>query len=163
MANVDADKGLDEIDVRILRALQTDASLPIAEIAARVGLSQSPCWKRIQRLETSGIISRRVALVPPERVGLTLTVFVAVVIKDHTTEARDVFSVVLEGMPEVLEAYRMAGDIDFLLHVVVADLTAYDEFYQRLIKNADLQSVTSRFVLQRSKFTSVLPISPRER
>jgi Lrp/AsnC family transcriptional regulator len=149
---------LDAVDRRILRLLQEDATLAIAEIADRVGLSQTPCWKRIQRLEATGVIARRVALVAPERVGLGLTVYVAVETSDHSVECLSAFTERAASMPEVTELHRMAGDIDYLLRVVVSDMAAYDAFYRRLIEGLPLKKVTSRFVMERLKATTALPI-----
>ncbi|WP_207476787.1 Lrp/AsnC family transcriptional regulator [Arenibaculum pallidiluteum] len=149
---------LDETDRRILRLLQDDATLSIAEIADRVGLSQSPCWKRIQRLEATGVIMRRVALVAPERVGLGLTVYVAVETADHSAQWLADFTERISALPEVVELHRMAGDVDYLLRVVVADMAAYDAFYRRLIDGLALKKVTSRFVMERLKATTALPI-----
>ncbi|WGF88414.1 Lrp/AsnC family transcriptional regulator [Marinivivus vitaminiproducens] len=149
---------LDAIDLRILDLLQRDATLPIAQIGERVGLSQTPCWKRIQRLEASGVIERRVALVNPDKVGLGMTVMVAIETGDHSKDWLDRFAETVSGFPEVMEFYRMAGDIDYLVRVVVADMPAYDAFYRRLVEAMPLKSVTARFALERIKTSTVLPI-----
>lgn len=149
---------LDAVDRRILRLLQDDATLAIADIAERVGLSQTPCWKRIQRLEATGVITRRVALVAPEKVGLGLTVYVAVETSDHSVDWLAAFTERASSLPEVIELHRMAGDVDYLLRVVVPDMAAYDAFYRRLIEGLPLKKVTSRFVMERLKATTALPI-----
>ena len=153
---------MDLIDRKILDLLQRDATLAIAEVADRVGLSQTPCWKRIQRLEAQGVIQRRVALLDPEKLGLGLTVFVSVESGDHSQEWLTRFADLVSGMPEVLEFHRMAGEVDYMLRVVVPDMRAYDGFYKRLIGAVPLKNVTSRFSMERIKSTTVLP-SPRHR
>ncbi|MBM6592980.1 Lrp/AsnC family transcriptional regulator [Microvirga pudoricolor] len=150
---------MDSIDRKILRALQDDANISIAELADRVGLSQTPCWKRIQRLEAQGVISKRVALVTPEKIGLGLTVFVSVETSDHSGEWLERFAEFVAAMPEVMEFYRMAGDVDYMLRVVVADMAAYDGFYKRLIGTIPLKNVTSRFAMQRIKSTTAYAIA----
>jgi len=153
---------MDAIDRHILDLLQTDATLSIAEIGQRVGLSQTPCWKRIQRLEADGVIERRVALLNQESLGFGLTVFVSIETNDHSQEWLTRFAETVSEMPNVLEFYRMAGDVDYMLRVVVADMTAYDQFYKRLIAAVPLKNVTSRFAMERVKATTVLPILPAE-
>ncbi len=150
---------LDRIDHKILAVLQQDCTLPIAEIARRVGLSQTPCWTRLQRLDAAGVIERRVALVNPERVGLGLTVFVAVEAADHSPEWLARFADAVGAMPEIMEAHRMAGDIDYMLRVAVADMAAYDGFYKRLIAAVPLKNVSSRFSMERVKSTTTLPLA----
>jgi Lrp/AsnC family transcriptional regulator len=150
---------MDRIDKEILRILQKDASVPIATIADKVGLSQTPCWKRIRRLETTGVIERRVALLNPEKIGLGITVFVSVQAPDHSSGWLERFAEVVSAMPEVMEFYRMAGDVDYMLRVVVADMPAYDEFYKRLIGSVALRNVTSRFAMERIKSETAYLIS----
>lgn len=151
---------MDLTDRKILDLIQRDAGLSIAEIGKQVGLSQTPCWKRMQRLEAEGVIHRRVALLDPEKLGLGLTVFVSIETKDHSEDWLKQFAEVVSAMPEVLEFYRMAGDVDYMLRVVVADMQAYDGFYKRLITAVPLKNVTSRFAMERVKWTTVLPILP---
>jgi Lrp/AsnC family transcriptional regulator len=150
---------MDAIDRKILNVLQNDASLSVAEIGQRVGLSSTPCWKRIQRLETEGVIQRRVAIVDPEKIGLGVTVFVSIETGDHSQEWLDKFADVVKAMPEVMEFYRMAGDVDYMLRVVVNDIQNYDGFYKRLITAAPLKNVTSRFAMEKIKSTTALPIA----
>ena len=149
---------MDEIDRKILLVLQDDATLPVAQVADRVGLSATPCWKRIQKLEAAGVISRRVALVAPEKVGVGLTVFVAVEAGDHTPGWLERFAGAVSAMPEVMEVYRMAGEVDYMLHVAVADMAAFDRFYKRLIAAVPLRNVTSRFAMERIKHTTAYPL-----
>jgi Lrp/AsnC family transcriptional regulator len=138
--------------------VQEDASLSVAEIGQRVGLSSTPCWKRLQRLEADGVILKRVALVAPEKIGLGITVFVSVETGDHSNDWLKKFADTVSAMPEVMEFYRMAGDVDYMLRVVVADIAGYDTFYKKLIASVSLKNVTSRFAMERIKSTTALPI-----
>jgi len=149
---------MDAIDRKILAVLQEDASLSVAEISQRVGLSSTPCWKRIQRLEADQVIQKRVAIIDPEKLGLGVTVFVSVETGDHSEGWLERFAQVVGAMPEVMEFYRMAGDVDYMLRVVVADIQGYDAFYKRLIAAVPLKNVTSRFAMEKIKSTTVLPI-----
>ncbi|SRR5260221_2954164 len=149
---------MDSTDRKILAILQDDASLSVADIAKRVNLSQTPCWRRIQRLTDSGVIARRVALVDPDAVGLGLTVFVEIESGDHSKEWLDRFAAAVTGMPEVMEIYRMAGDVDYLLRITVPNMGAVDAFYQRLITLVPLKNVTSRFAMERVKYTTAYPL-----
>jgi Lrp/AsnC family transcriptional regulator len=142
---------MDRFDRKILTLLQQDATLSLAELADQVGLSQTPCWKRIQKLQQQGVIQRRVAILAPEKVGLGLTVFVQVETADHSAAWLEAFAKGVGEMPEVMELYRMAGDVDYMLRVVVADMAAYDGFYKRLIEAFPLKNVTSRFAMERIK------------
>lgn len=154
---------LDLIDRKIIAELQRDATLSVAQISERVGLSQTPCWKRIQKLEQSGIILGRVALVAPEHIGLGLTVFVAIEAADHTRSWREEFSDAIESMPEVMEVHRMAGEVDYMLRVAVADMAAYDAFYQRLTERVTLKNVTSHFAMERIKSSTAYPVDTMNR
>jgi Lrp/AsnC family transcriptional regulator len=151
---------MDAIDRKIIALLQEDASLSLAQIAHRVGLSQSPCWKRIQRLEKTGVILRRVALVNPESIGMGLTVFVSIETGDHSSAWLGKFAQLVTAMPEVMEFHRMAGDIDYMLRVSVPDMQAYDTFYKKLIDTMPLKNVTSRFSMERIKSTTAYPLQP---
>jgi Lrp/AsnC family transcriptional regulator, cysteine-sensing transcriptional activator len=150
---------MDAIDRKILAVLQKDASLSVAEIGNRVGLSSTPCWKRIQRLEAEGVILRRVAIVDQDRLGLGVTVFVSIETGDHSEEWLKRFADVVSSLPEVMEFYRMAGDVDYMLRVVVPDIAGYDGFYKRLIATVPLKNVTSRFAMEKIKSTTELPIA----
>jgi len=149
---------MDAVDRKILAVVQQDASLSVAEIGQRVGLSSTPCWKRLQRLEADGVILRRVALVDPDKIGLGITVFVSIETGDHSQDWLKKFADVVGAMPEVMEFYRMAGDVDYMLRVVVPDIAGYDAFYKRLIGTVPLKNVTSRFSMERIKQTTALPI-----
>jgi Lrp/AsnC family transcriptional regulator len=149
---------MDAIDRKILAVVQEDASLSVADIGQRVGLSSTPCWKRLQRLEAEGVITRRVALIDPEKIGLGTTVFVSVETGDHSEDWLKRFAEVVGAMPEVMEFYRMAGDVDYMLRVVVPDIQGYDGFYKKLIATVPLKNVTSRFAMERIKSTTALPI-----
>jgi len=151
---------MDAIDRKILAVLQDDASLSVAEIGNRVGLSSTPCWKRIQRLEADGVIQKRVALVDQDRIGLGVTVFVSIETGDHSQDWLERFAKVVGTMPEVMEFYRMAGDVDYMLRVVVPDIAGYDAFYKRLIGAVPLTNVTSRFAMEKIKSTTSLPLPP---
>lgn len=150
---------MDAIDRKILAVVQEDASLSVADIGQKVGLSSTPCWKRLQRLEADGVIMRRVALIDPEKIGLGITVFVSVETGDHSQEWLAKFAEVVNAMPEVMEFYRMAGDVDYVLRVVVHDMQSYDTFYKKLIATVSLKNVTSRFAMERIKSTTALPIA----
>ena len=152
---------MDAVDRKILAVVQEDASLSVAEVGQRVGLSSTPCWKRLQRLEADGVIMRRVALVNPDKIGLGITVFVSVETNDHSQEWLKKFAEVVGAMPEVMEFYRMAGDVDYMLRVVVPDMAGYDAFYKKLIGTVPLKNVTSRFAMERIKQTTALPIGER--
>jgi Lrp/AsnC family transcriptional regulator len=150
---------LDLTDREILRLIQRDATLSFAAIAAEVGLTPTPCWKRIRRMEKEGVIAGRVTLLDPARVGLPLSVFVALEIGDHSAEWIETFARAVAAMPEVLECWRMGGDVDYLLRVAVEDMPAYDAFYRRLTAAVPgLRNVTSRFAMERVKGTTALPI-----
>jgi len=149
---------MDAIDRKILAVLQDNAALSVAEIGSRVGLSSTPCWKRIQRLEADGVILKRVALVDQNRIGLGVTVFVSIETGDHSQDWLDRFAKTVTAMPEVMEFYRMAGDVDYMLRVVVPDIAGYDAFYKRLIAAVPLKNVTSRFAMEKIKSTTALPI-----
>ena len=149
---------MDAIDRKILAVVQEDASLSVAEIGSRVGLSSTPCWKRIQRLEADGVIQKRVALIDPGKIGLGITVFVSVETGDHSQDWLGRFAETVGSMPEVMEFYRMAGDVDYMLRVVVADMQGYDTFYKKLIATVPLKNVTSRFAMERIKSSTALPL-----
>lgn len=149
---------MDQTDLKILALLQEDASRSVASIAEQVNLSQTPCWRRIQRLQASGVIERSVAILNPRAIGMDLTVLVAIETNDHSSEWLTRFRDVLAAMPEVMEVYRMAGDIDYLLRVAVRDMADYDDFYTRLIDQVPLKNVSSRFAMERVKFTTAYPL-----
>ena len=149
---------MDAKDRNILLQLQADATLSTAEIAERVGLSTTPCWRRIQGLEKSGIIRKRVALLDRDKLNLGIDVFVAVRTNQHNIEWLEKFASAVVDFPEVVEFYRMSGEIDYLMRVVVPDIAAYDRFYKRLIQQANISDVSSSFAMERIKYTTALPL-----
>ena len=153
---------MDATDRKILSLLQDDATLSIESIASKVHLSSTPCWKRIRRLENDGVIEKRVALLNPDKVGAGVTVFVAVKTNQHNRKWLDNFASSVEDMPEILDFYRMSGEIDYLLRVVVPDIAAFDTFYQQLISRVPLSDVTSSFAMEQIKHTTALPITNPE-
>jgi Lrp/AsnC family transcriptional regulator len=149
---------MDRIDLQILKILQDDATVTVADISSRVALSATPCWKRIQKMETLGILRKRVALLSAAKVGLGLTVHIAIQAGDHSSEKLEAFVRAVAAMPEVLEFSRLAGEVDYALTVVTSDISAYDGFYKRLTAIMPLRSVTSHFELQKIKSTTALPL-----
>ena len=150
---------LDATDLAILRLIQADASLSLGDIAKEVGLTQTPCWKRIRRMEEAGIITGRVTLVNAEKLGLGISVFVAIETGDHSAAWIESFAKTVAEMPEIVECWRLGGDVDYLLRVVVSDMTAYDGFYRKLTARvSSLRKVTSRFAMECVKSTTALPI-----
>lgn len=149
---------MDQIDRKILRALQEDATIAIAALADKVGLSQTPCWKRVQKLEAAGIITGRVALVDPGKVGLGLTVLMDVEALDHTEAWRAQFLREVTAMPEVIEVLRLGGSTDYLLRVVVADMPSFDAIYRKLTTRIAMKAVASKFVMETLIRRTVLPV-----
>ena len=152
---------MDEVDRKLLALLQVDATLAMAQLADQVGLSPTPVWKRVQKLEAAGVITRRVALVAPERVGVGLIVFVAIEAPEHSPEWMAGFARAVAGLPEVMDAYRMAGEIDYMLRVAVPDMAEFDAFYKRLVAAVPLKNVTSRFSMETLKHTTAYPLPAR--
>jgi Lrp/AsnC family transcriptional regulator len=149
---------MDLLDQKILNLLQLDASLTVKQIAGQIALSVTPCWKRIQKLEAQGFIRARVALLDPKKVNANVTVFVAIKTDQHSTEWIERFSRAVSDMPQVMEIYRMSGEIDYLLKVVVSSIEAYDRFYKNLVDRIELSHVTSSFAMEQMKYTTALPI-----
>jgi len=149
---------LDEIDRKLLVLLQQDASLSVDALAERVHLSRNACWRRIKRFETEGVVTKRVAIIDPAVVDLGLQVFVLIRTNDHSADWLKSFSKAVREMPEIIGAQRMSGDLDYVLRVRVADVPAYDHFYQRLIKKVDIADVSASFVMEDVKETTALPI-----
>ena len=149
---------LDKFDCAILDALQQDGTLSVAALSEKVGLSSTPCWKRIKRLEEEGFIASRVALVNREKVGLPVTVFVSVRTSEHDEKWLTRFADAVMSLPEVMEFHRMSGDVDYLLKVVTTDIGGYDRFYKKLIKAAHLSGVSSAFSMEQIKYTTALPL-----
>jgi len=148
----------DAIDRRILAILQTDCETPVATIAERVGLSLSPCWRRIKRMEELGLIARRVALLDRRKANLALTVFVSVRAPRHSAEWTESFAKAIADMPEIVEAYRLAGETDYLLRVVVPSIEVYDQVYQRLTAKVEFRDLSSSISMEELKFTTAVPL-----
>jgi Lrp/AsnC family transcriptional regulator len=149
---------MDKIDKKLLQMLQTDATLSVGAMDGAVHLSTTACWKRIQNLEERGVIRKRVALLDPARLNLGMTVFVAVKTSRHDLQWLQKFSEVVRDIPEVVEFYRMSGEVDYLLRIVVPDIQAYDQVYKRLIKDTQLSDVSSSFAMEELKNTTALPL-----
>jgi Lrp/AsnC family transcriptional regulator len=149
---------LDEMDIKILRILQEDCTRPVADIGKEVGLSTTPCWRRIQKLEEAGVIQRRVAVLDPQKINAGVTVIVSIKTDQHTLSWLERFHTAVADFPEVVEFYRMAGEIDYLLRVVVPDIKAFDAFYKRLIAKIEIAKVSSSFAMEQIKYTTSLPL-----
>ena len=149
---------LDELDRKILYYLQRDASMTIKEIAQKVHLSPTPCWKRIQRMEEEGIIRARVALLDPTKVDAAVTVFIAIKTDQHNSAWSEKFAFEMSSIPEIMEIYRMSGEVDYILRVVVPDIAAFDNLYKKIIDRIALSNVTSSFAIEQMKYTTALPV-----
>jgi Lrp/AsnC family transcriptional regulator len=151
---------IDKTDRRILQVLQTDASLSVDDISATVHLSRNACWRRIKALEQAGVIRARVALVDPAKVGVPLMAMVLIRTNAHDAQWMDQFQTALRALPEVVGAYRMTGDLDYVLRVRVADVPAYDAFYKRLTARISVSDISASFVMEEIKETTAVPLSP---
>ena len=149
---------MDKIDRKLLSLLQEDADRPLNELAEAVSLTTTPCWKRIQRFHREGVIRKKVVLCEPAKLNLGLTAFVAVRTTQHSEQWLRKFAAAVQSIPEIVEAYRMSGEIDYMLRVVVPDIAGYDTFYKKLIGTVPLTNVTSRFAMEKIKSTTALPI-----
>lgn len=149
---------VDNIDRKLLRLLQNDASLSVDALADKVHLSRNACWRRIKRLENDGIIQRRVVIIDPAKIGLSLQALVVIKTNDHSTAWLKVFRQTIRKMPEVISAQRMTGDLDYVLRIRVADVPAYDQFYQRLIEKVQLADISASFVMEDVKETTAIPV-----
>lgn len=149
---------LDRLDRKILSIIQSDATVSVAEIGKRIGLSTTPCWRRIQKMEEDGVITRRVVLLDPASVNVAVTAFVSITTSDHSDEWLRRFAELISEFSEVVEFYRMAGQVDYLLRVVVPDIAAYDAFYKRLIEKINITDVSTTFAMEQIKFTTELPL-----
>jgi Lrp/AsnC family transcriptional regulator len=149
---------LDAIDRELLRRLQQDADTPTAELAEAVHLSPTPCWRRIQRLKAEGVIQKQVALLDRQRLNVGVTVFVSVRTSQHSQAWLDAFQTAVKEIPEVVEFYRMSGDVDYLLRIVVPSIGAYDQVYKRLIRSSALSDISSGFAMEEIKYTTALPL-----
>jgi Lrp/AsnC family transcriptional regulator len=149
---------IDDIDLRILDALQKDANQSVSDIAKHAGVSTTPCWRRIQRLEAEGVISKRVALLDRTQLNAAVTVFIAVRTSKHTVEWLEKFRKVVKDIPEIVDFYRMSGEIDYLLKAYVPDIASYDALYKKLIAKIELSDVTSMFAMEELKATTAIPL-----
>lgn len=149
---------IDDLDRRILGALQRDAGQNLDALGAEVGLSRNAVWRRCRRLEEAGVITGRVALLDAERLGLGLSVFIQVRTNRHDPGWLEAFARAVREMPEILGAYRMSGDLDYLIRARVRDMAAYDRLYQRLIRRVELSDVSASFVMEELKDTTALPL-----
>ncbi len=154
---------LDAVDLKILSILQRDSTVSVADIGKEVGLSTTPCWRRIQKLEQEGVIDSRVALLNPKKVNAGVTVFVAITTAEHNIEWLERFHAALHHFPEIVEAYRMSGQVDYLLRVAVPDIESYDRFYKQLISRIPLTDVSSSFAMEQIKYTTALPLDFAEK
>lgn len=150
---------LDPMDIKILGILQRDCTLPVADIGKEVGLSTTPCWRRIQKLEEAGIIKRRVAVLDPVKINVGVTVFVSIKTDEHSLAWLERFHAAVVDLPEVVDFYRMSGEVDYLLRVVVPDIAAYDVFYKKLISRVEISKVSSAFAMEQIKNTTELPLT----
>ena len=138
--------------------MQKDASLPVADIARKVGLSVTPCWRRIQKMEEDGIIKGRVALLDGQKIGMGMSVFVGIKTDQHNVDWLEQFAKSISALPQVVEFYRMSGEVDYMLRVVVPDMASYDVFYKKLISTVKLKDVSSSFAMEEIKYTTALPV-----
>lgn len=153
---------MDRTDRKILSLLQEDATLPVADIARKVGLSTTPCWRRIQKMEEDKVIERRVAIIDPDKINVGVTVFVSIKTDSHNVEWIKRFSEIISKMPEVVGFYRMSGQVDYLLKIVVPDIASYDAVYKRLVSDIEIEDVSSAFAMERIKDTLQLPLDYME-
>lgn len=150
---------LDDMDIKILTILQKDATMSVTDVGKAVGLSTTPCWRRIQKLEESGVIQRRVAILDPRQINAGVTVFVSIKTDQHSLAWLETFHAAVEDLPEVVEFYRMSGEVDYLMRVVVPDIAAYDAFYKKLIARVAIAKVSSAFAMEQIKNTTALPLA----
>ncbi|MGB1011425.1 MAG: Lrp/AsnC family transcriptional regulator [Thiolinea sp.] len=148
----------DNYDRRILACLQEDTDLSLAELAERVNLTKNPCWRRVQKLQEAGIIRKRVALLNADKLNLGVTVFVNIRTNQHSAEWLQKFAGVVDSIPEIVEFYRMSGDVDYTLKVVVPSIEAYDAVYRKMIEQIDIYNVSSYFAMEKLKNTTALPL-----
>ena len=149
---------IDDFDRKILKCLQTDASQPIESIAQQIGLSRNACWRRIKTLEEAGVITGRIALVDPEKIGAGLTAFIMIRTNRHEPEWIDAFNKAVQDIPEIVGVYRTSGDIDYFVRARIADMADYDRIYQSLIRKVSLSDVSATFVMEEIKETNSVPI-----
>ena len=150
---------MDTIDIKLLELLQHNAELTIQELSKEVHLSTTPCWKRINQLKNNGYINKTVSLVDRKRVGANVTAMVSIKVNNHNQERISIFSKTIQDIPEVIECYRMSGETDYLLKVVVSDIESYDAFYKNLIEKVQFLKVTSNFAIEEIKSTTEIPLT----
>ena len=150
---------MDTIDIKLLELLQQNAELTIQELSKEVHLSTTPCWKRINQLKNNGYINKTVSLVDRKRVGANVTAMVSIKVNNHNQERISIFSKTIQDIPEVIECYRMSGETDYLLKVVVSDIESYDAFYKNLIEKVQFLKVTSNFAIEEIKSTTEIPLT----
>ncbi len=150
---------MDKFDKDILKLLQQDASLPLAELAELVSLSKTACWRRLQKLQANGVITARICLLDAKKLNLSLTVFISVRTNRHDRDWLDNFAEVVTALPEIQEIYRMSGDLDYLLRATVTDMAGYDALYKKLIRNVSLYDISASFVMETIKRTTQLPLT----
>lgn len=148
---------LDETDRKILDMLQRDSDRAVSEVADAVGLSATPCWRRIRRLEEAGIVKRRVALVDRRQLNVSMTIFIAIKAPRHEMSWLEAFRAIIEDIPEIVEAYRLTGDTDYIVKVVVPDIDTYDEVYKQIISRLDFSEINSSISMEELKFTTAVP------
>ncbi len=153
---------MDAIDIKLLELLQHNAELTIQELSKEVHLSTTPCWKRINQLKSNGFINKTVSLVDRKRVGANVTAMVSIKVNNHNQERISIFAKTIQDIPEVIECYRMSGETDYLLKVVVSDIESYDTFYKNLIEKVQFLKVTSNFAIEEIKSTTEIPLTKLE-
>ena len=153
---------MDAIDIKLLQLLQRNAELTIQELSKEVHLSTTPCWKRINQLKNNGYINKTVSLVDRKKVGAKVTAMVSIKVNNHNQERISIFAKTIQDIPEVIECYRMSGETDYLLKVVVSDIESYDIFYKNLIEKVQFLKVTSNFAIEEIKSTTEIPLTKLE-
>ena len=153
---------MDAIDIKLLELLQHNAELTIQELSKEVHLSTTPCWKSINQLKSNGYINKTVSLVDRKRVGANVTAMVSIKVNNHNQERISIFAKTIQDIPEVIECYRMSGETDYLLKVVVSDIESYDTFYKNLIEKVQFLKVTSNFAIEEIKSTTEIPLTKLE-
>ena len=153
---------MDAIDIKLLELLQHNAELTIQDLSKEVHLSTTPCWKRINQLKSNGYINKTVSLVDRKRVGANVTAMVSIKVNNHNQERISIFAKTIQDIPEVIECYRMSGETDYLLKVVVSDIESYDTFYKNLIEKVQFLKVTSNFAIEEIKSTTEIPLTKLE-
>ena len=150
---------LDKYDKKILTLLQENSDISLNDITEKVSLTKNPCWRRIQKLQDEGIIRKKVALLDPQKLNLGVTVFVNINTNQHTVEWFENFSKVVNEIPEIIEFYRMSGNVDYMLKIVVPSIQAYDEVYKKLIEKVNIYNVNSYFAMEEMKNMTALPLT----